>query len=168
LHRRHGGNVAEIGHFTVDSTYNLKCGCGHLGHWEGYASGRYIPQFFARWCELNDCSLTSHNLPRSEDIFRLAESSDPNVLHFIDELGRINGRGISNVIVAYDPEILILDGSVVLNNEPYVVSPMLKFIDRFLPLPKITTSHLKGLAPLLGASIIAKGYETSLGQVKIG
>ena len=46
------GNAAEIGHFHVDTTYNLPCGCGGTGHWEGYASGRFIPRFFARWCDL--------------------------------------------------------------------------------------------------------------------
>ena len=45
------GNAAEVGHFHVDSVYNVMCGCGHAGHWEGYASGRHIPRFFARWAE---------------------------------------------------------------------------------------------------------------------
>ncbi|MDD1706063.1 MAG: ROK family protein, partial [Methanoregulaceae archaeon] len=36
------GNAAEIGHFHVDSTYDLPCGCGCTGHWEGYASGKYM------------------------------------------------------------------------------------------------------------------------------
>ena len=161
-----GGNAAEIGHFTVDTTYNLKCGCGHFGHWEGYASGRYIPQFFQAWCKCNSYTQGESTIAESKEIFRWVHRGDPQMSRFIDELGQINSRGISDVIVAYDPETIILDGSVVINNKVHIVPPMVKKIDRFLPLPNIVVSHLHGLAPLLGAAIIAHGYETPFGSLK--
>lgn len=152
------GNAAEIGHFLVDNTYDLPCSCGHRGHWEGYASGRFLPWFFAEWCRFH---AKPHWGPDSaEEIFLSARQGDDDVLRFVRELSRINARGISDVIVAYDPEIIILDGAVMLSNADLLFPPMREFIDRFLPLPDIVLSELGGDAPLLGAGVIAGGYET--------
>jgi glucokinase len=158
------GNAAEIGHFLVDTTYNMICGCGYPGHWEGYASGRFLPNFYRTWCIVHQ--KTPAAFPESaEEIFRAAQDEEENAMEFLETLGIINGRGMSDVIVAYDPELIILDGSVALNNESLLVPQMKEHIDRFLPLPEIRLSPLAGDAPLLGASILAYGYETELGSL---
>jgi len=162
------GNAAEIGHFHVDSTYNLPCGCGGTGHWEGYASGRFIPRFFTRWCDLGGLAHGETDTSSAEEIFAAAKRRDPVPLGFIETLGEINGRGISNVIVAYDPSRIILDGSVVLQNADLILPYLLPCIDRFLPTPEIRLTALDGLAPLLGASVIARGYDTVVGPVLPG
>jgi glucokinase len=161
------GNAAEIGHFHVDSTYDLPCGCGGTGHWEGYASGRFFPRFFARWCEGEGEHADSTD-GSAEGIFAAAKGGEPVHLRFLDALGRINGRGISDVIIAYDPTRIVLDGSVVLRNEDLILPYLLPHVDRFLPLPEIRLTALDGLAPLLGASIIAGGYDTPIGPVLPG
>jgi glucokinase len=158
------GNAAEIGHFYVDATYGLLCGCGYPGHWEAYASGRFLPLFFRTWHSYHRKPLTE--LPSTaEDIFRAAREGEPNAVEFLDALGVINGRGMSDVIVAYDPDLIILDGSVALNNDTLLVPPMQEHIDRFLPLPEIRLTTLAGDAPLLGASILAYGYYTRFGSL---
>jgi glucokinase len=159
------GNAAEIGHFHVDTTYNLLCGCGGTGHWEAYASGRYIPGFFARWCAQKDQGTGEIDASSPAGIFAAARKGDPVALGFMKALGEINGRGISNVIVAYDPSRIILDGSVALQNEDLILPYFLPRIDRFLPVPEICLTALDGLAPLLGASVIARGYDTIVGPV---
>lgn len=159
------GNAAEIGHFHVDNRYNLICGCGSPGHWEAYASGRHLPEFFSRWCLENGINLPQEEVSSPSDIFDLGRADHPHLDIFIEELGRINGRGISNVIVAYDPARIILDGSVIRNNPDLILPPLLRHVDRFLPLPQIIMSRLEGLAPLLGASIIARGYDTTAGSL---
>ncbi|MGE5831625.1 MAG: ROK family protein [Methanomicrobiales archaeon] len=158
------GNAAEIGHFHVDSTWNLPCGCGGSGHWEGYASGRFLPRFFARWSDASGLRVTDMPVSAGE-IFAAARRGEPGALRFLEALGTINGRGISDVIVAYDPARIILDGSVVLRNEDFILPYLLPRIDRFLPLPEIRLTALDGLAPLLGASVIARGYDTPLGSL---
>jgi glucokinase len=162
------GNAAEIGHFHVDGTWNLPCGCGGTGHWEGYASGRFLPRFFARWCELRGEDPVVRDTSSAAGIFAAAGEGDPAALRFLEALGEINGRGISDVIVAYDPSRIILDGSVVLRNADFILPYLLPHIDRFLPLPEIRLTALDGLAPLLGASIIALGYDTPVGPVLPG
>jgi len=153
----HEGNAAEVGHFAVDTTYRVRCGCGHEGHWEGYASGRHLPRFFARWCEVHGHPLPPGWKGDAAVIFELARSGYATAVAFIDELARINGRGISDLIVAYDPERIILDGAVVLENGPLIYPRCLPYIDRFLPLPAIQVSRLGGKAPLLGAAVLAQG-----------
>jgi glucokinase len=157
------GNAAEIGHFHVDSTYNLPCGCGGTGHWEGYASGRFIPRFCARWCESERQDPGRIDTSSAAGIFDTAREGNPVALGFLKALGEINGRGISNVIVAYDPSRIILDGSVAIRNEGLVLPCLLPHVDRFLPLPEIRLTALDGLAPLYGASVIARGYDTTIG-----
>ena len=156
------GNAAEIGHFHVDSTYMLPCGCGSTGHWEGYASGRYLPSFFAAWCRYH---ARPHWGPdRAWEIFRSAREGDDDVLRFIDDLARIMARGISGVVVAYDPDLIILDGAVFRSNADLLLDPILHYTDRYLPLPDIVLSGLSGNAPLLGAGVIARGYATDYGD----
>jgi glucokinase len=158
------GNAAEIGHFHVDNTYNLTCGCGNSGHWEGYASGTYLPWFFAQWCHYHG---KPHWGPdKAEDIFLSARRGDDDVLRFLEELARINARAVSDVIVAYDPELIVFDGAVMLSNADLLLRPMIDAIDRYLALPEVVLTGLAGDAPLLGASVIARGYTTRFGDFK--
>ena len=86
----------------------------------------------------------------------------------MEEFARITARGLSDVIVAYDPSRIILDGSVIRNNSDLLLPLLYKHVDRFLPLPEIRMSRLHGLAPLLGASVIARGYNTAAGSLLAG
>jgi glucokinase len=156
------GNAAEIGHFHVDDTYDLTCGCGNRGHWEGYASGKYLPWFFAQWCHYHG---KPHWGPgRVEEIFRSARDGDDDVLRFLEELSGINARGVSDVIVAYDPELIIFDGTVMRSNADLLLQPMIDAVDRYLELPEIVMTDRDGDAPLLGAFVIARGYDTAYGD----
>ncbi len=147
------GNAAEVGHLIVDTCYNLGCGCGLCGHWEGYASGRNLPAFFRAWCGGEGFAPAGMETARA--IFDAARRDDPLALRFMEELGRINGRGVSNVIVAYNPEVIVLDGAVVQNNPDLIVPCLERHIDRYLRIPAIRVSPLRGEAPLLGAAVLA-------------
>jgi len=162
------GNAAEIGHFHVDTRYNAICGCGCTGHWEAYASGRHIPVFFSRWCLENNIAITGEWTRSTPGIFEAVKAGYPGLAEFMEEFARINARGLSDVIVAYDPSRIILDGSVIRNNSDLLLPLLYKYVDRFLPLPEIMMSRLHGLAPLLGASVIARGYNTVAGSLLAG
>jgi glucokinase len=162
------GNAAEIGHFHVDTRYNVMCGCGRPGHWEAYASGRHIPGFFSRWCQEHGIKITEDWAHSAPGIFEAVRAGYPGLDDFMEEFGIINARGISDVIVAYDPSCIIFDGSVIQNNADLLLPLFDRYIDRFLPLPEILVSRLDGLSPLLGASVIAHGYETAAGSFLTG
>ena len=156
------GNAAEIGHFHVDDTYNLTCGCGHSGHWEGYASGKHLPWFFAQWCHYHG---KPHWGPdKAEDIFLSAREGDDDMMRFLGDLSRINARAVSDVIVAYDPELIVFDGSVIRSNADLLLPPMKDSVDHYLMVPDMLMTGLQGDAPLLGAGVIAGGYDTRFGD----
>ena len=151
------GNAAEVGHMAVDTKYNVACTCGKgRGHWEAYAYGNNIPKFFRIFNDLETKFPSG-----AKDIFDAARKKDKIALKFMEELGRINGRGLSNVIAAYDPEIVVLGGAVALNNGDLLLKYAKKNIDKFLKLPKIKISSLGENTPLLGASSMV--FELSCG-----
>jgi glucokinase len=147
------GNAGEIGHMYVDSRYGMRCGCGHEGHWEAYASGRSIPAFFARWCAVEAREPEDgRNVATSNALFQAVREGDRCACAFADELGRINARGVSGVTVAYEPERIIFDGPVARENAPLLLPPIERYRDRYLLLPSLHVSTLGGDAPLLGAA----------------
>ena len=146
------GNAAEIGHMAVDSNYQLACSCKKgMGHWEGHASGRNIPIFFATWTKAK--SYVIPYMPNdAKQIFNLAKKRDSHAHEFLDELHRINARAISNIIVAYDPELITIGGPVMLYNAPLLLAGMKKYIDKYLTIPKICVTPLGENIGLLGAA----------------
>jgi len=143
------GNAAEIGHFTVDEKYQLECSCGHTGHWEAYASGTGIPRFFRKWCNESGRNFTP--VDSAADLFNRAYHGNKDAADFFEELARINGRGLSDVIVAYAPEVIVFDGPVVQEHQDWILQPVQEHIDTYLPMPRLICSALSGKAPLLGA-----------------
>ncbi len=152
------GSAAEIGHMVVDTEYNMLCSCRKgRGHWEAYASGNNIPKFFRAWAKHEKIKNIKFDYHPAKNIFEAARKKDKNALRFMEELGKINGRGISNVIAAYDPEMIVLGGAVALNNGNLVLKYAKNNLDRFLRLPKIKISVLGENAPLLGAAAYVFG-----------
>ena len=167
------GNAGEVGHLFVDGTYSVKCSCNHIGHWEGYASGRGIPHFFRAYCRGNKIPMNcSAILPTAADIFAGIKEELKNTesgadsdaagadgcggfgvfAGFYEELSKVNARAVSSIIAAYSPAVIILDGSVAMNNGELIIAGILKYIDRYLPTPEIRLSRLEGKAPLYGAA----------------
>ncbi len=146
------GNAGEIGHITIDTTYNLPCTCGKgIGHWEGYASGRNIPRFFNAWCKKWDVrDIDAPN--NAKDIFDRARQGNQVALRFLNELNTINARAISNVIVAYDPEVITIGGSVMLGNASLLMPGIQKKVDQYLKKPVVKMTSLGHDAGLLGAA----------------
>ncbi len=149
------GNAGEIGHVPVDTRYNLVCGCGFAGHWEAYASAKNVPGFFAAWREEADLRRVTFDASSTRAIFEAARAEDPVALAFMEALGAVNGRGVSAVIVAYNPEVIVFDGPLARYYGDVVIRHMEPYIDRYLALPRIVVSEQGGQAPLLGAAAYA-------------
>lgn len=96
------GNATEIGRFIVsDDPY----------HWNTCASGQNLPRIFALFCKQRGLSYNLAHVT-AKDIFESARKQEPAAFQFLEELGRINGNGLSSLIVAYEPERVIFGGSV--------------------------------------------------------
>jgi len=153
------GNASEVGHILVDTTWNLPCGCGGGGHWEAYASGTGIPNFFRVWSE-DHIECDPKPTMNAGQILYAAEHGSPLFCAFTEELAKINGRGLSSVVAAYNPDLIVLDGPVIRNYPALIAKKMTGYMDHYLPIPEIRISALEGKAPLLGASVVAfKAFE---------
>lgn len=150
------GNAGEVGHLFVDAAYGCVCGCGRPGHWEAYASGTGMPTFFRAWME-GQGSAPSFDAATSAGILGAAERGAPLALSFMDALGRINARALSDIVVAYEPDVIVLDGPLAQHHGDLLIESLLPHLDRYLPLPRFAVSPLGGRAPLLGAAAYAFG-----------
>jgi glucokinase len=147
------GNAVEIGHLKIDTRYNFLCGCKKgKGHWEAYCSGNNLPRFFKFWVQKNKIKFKVNFIKTSKDIFEFAKKKNRVILKFLDEIGKLNAAGLNNVIVAYDPEIITLGGSVVLYNKKFILPYFKKHLERYLKLPKIIVTPLKEDVTLFGAA----------------
>jgi len=162
------GNALEVGHMRVDLENRLKCGCGKYGHWEAYCSGKGIPNF-VRYLAKNFRDSKKSKLYLATDGFKKLEAKhvfefarvDKFSRYVVEEIGKINSVAISNLINLFDPEIIVIGGSVALNNKEFILEPIKKHLKEsvFNRIPKITFTNLKENS-LLGAFLLAKnGYE---------
>ncbi len=161
------GNAHEMGHAVVNYDSPFKCGCGRVGHWEAYASGRNIPRFAKYLAQTKFKELLTKSILRSKivnntleakDVFEAAKKNDSLALKIIDELGKVNASGFANVINAYDPELITVGGAITLSNpKELVIDPMLKYLDMFVVnrVPKIEITKLGDDIVLYGAIAVA-------------
>lgn len=147
-----GGNAAEVGHFVVDTKYGLLCSCKKgYGHWEGLASGVNIPRFFHTWAKREKHEIGKET-KEAKDIFEAAKKGNAHAQAFLEELAKVNAHGLSTLIVAYDPELITIGGSVALHNSDVILEGILKYVDHFLENPRIEITELGEDIGLLGAA----------------
>ncbi len=96
--------AGEIGHFLVNETASIKCGCGRVGCLEKEISG---PDLARKWRERNPDSLIT-----AEQIARLAHEGDSNAIALFREMGRWLGRALSYCVNLNNYELIILNGAV--------------------------------------------------------
>ena len=158
------GNAVEIGHLTIDFEGRLKCGCGKKGHWEAYCSGRNLPNFVKMRLEELDEAIVEKSLiyPKvkgdlskltSEILFNAAKDGDKLSLRLVDEIGVLNAIGFANVINAYDPSLITVGGTVTLQNEKLVLSPVRRYVKDYVVnrVPKIMATPLGEDVGIFGA-----------------
>lgn len=128
-----GAYGKEAGHMVIEKG-GLRCRCGGRGHLEAYVSGTAIKKRFGK--ELKDI--------KSKKIWT--------------DVGKYLTKGLSNIVDAYSPGIIVLGGGVVNNNEAFL--PIFKAIFYEL-LPerktiKITKSKFGDKSGLVGALLLAR------------
>lgn len=98
--------AGEVGH-TIIFPKGEKCGCGHRGCLEAYASGTAIAQFVRR-----EVARGRQARITAELVAFAAEKKDPLALEAFRRAGYFLGIGLANLINLFNPEMLILGGSV--------------------------------------------------------
>jgi len=90
--------AAELGHIIIKYDGEL-CNCGKKGHLEAYIGTKGIQRLFGKKIS-------------PEEIFKLAAKGNNKALKTWESVGNYLGVGITNMIHAYDPDIVVIGGSV--------------------------------------------------------
>ena len=120
--RGYSGAAAELGH-TVIEVGGAQCGCGLRGCFEQYASGPAIARM-AREAIAEDPASSIVNFAGSVDaitsvhVAQAARELDETARTVLRRAGRALGIAMSNVANLFDPEIIVLAGSVIEAGEP--------------------------------------------------
>jgi predicted NBD/HSP70 family sugar kinase len=149
IYRGEGGAAGEFGHMVIGERAPVPCSCGGYDCWEAFASGRAAVARYAAL--LGDEEARQMSFAQLIDRALDGEGAAREALL---ETARYLGRGISNLIVGFSPEIVVVGGAITRAWE--LVSGILddavkRSIRRDLPAPCLTPSTIGDEASLMGA-----------------
>ena len=164
LLRGFSGAGAELGHTIVDPA-GPRCGCGLRGCLEQFASGLAIARMAREaLAAAPDRSIRAFSAPRdaavtAEDVARAAHQYDESARRILATAGRYLGIGLSNIANLFDPEVIVLSGSVIKAGEPYLGPARdelyrLTAAQRRRPM-RLDVTSLAGDAGIVGAAALA-------------
>ncbi len=142
-HILHGknGNAGHAGHLFVSDNMDALCGCGNVGDVEALVAGNAIARRFGHLGYADAAAL-----------FAAAAAGDARALTLIDELCRIMGRALYNLIVTLDLQRISIGGSVFWHH-------------RELLLPKLRAQiHGKLVALTGGSELVSAGLGQRVGD----
>lgn len=143
--------AGQFGHMTIFAD-GKPCVCGNRGCWEMYASNlATVKRYFGS----NALEFDGKINQGIKQIAKLAGEGDENAIKTLRETGRYLGIGISNIIKAIDPEVIIL-GGVILAAWNFIYPEIVKEIQKrvffnFKSNGQIIPSALKERSSLIGA-----------------
>ena len=119
LYRGKHGFAGEIGHSPiVAEPYQKPCHCGNLGCWETYANQHSLIQRVQKRLEDDQDSIipsliVEQDAPLSIPIIKqAADQCDKHALEALTETGKALGLGFASLIDIFNPEKIILGGSL--------------------------------------------------------
>ena len=139
--RGKNGNAGHAGHsFVVDNEEAL-CGCGNVGDLEALVAGNALGR-----------TQLTRNYADGSALFAAAQAGDSAAVALIEELCRIMGRALYNLIVSLDLERISLGGSVFWHHRDYL-------------LPRLR-AQIQGKLPALtdGVELVAAGLGAQVGD----
>ncbi|MGE8317964.1 MAG: ROK family protein [Comamonas sp.] len=140
--RGKNGNAGHAGHtFASDDPVGLLCGCGNWGDVEALVAGNAVQRRFAErgWAD-------------AAALMQAASGGDKAALAVVDELCRVLGRMLYNLVALLDLQRISLGGAVFLHN-------------RELLLPRLqaqVSSHLPALTA--GVELVPAGLGLAVGD----
>ncbi len=99
------GGAGEIGHIIVNYDEEDKCGCGHHGCLEQYASATGIVRLAKKYFGFEE-GVTA------KDIFDKAKENDETALKCVDLFAHYLAKGVGNICSVVNPEVVIIGGGV--------------------------------------------------------
>ena len=165
------GAAAEFGHVVIDPS-GPECPCGLRGCLEQFASGTAIARAAKLAVERGDDTMLvkmagSVDGITARHVSLAAGLQDEVSTIVLRKAGRALGIGMSNVVNVFDPQAIVLGGSVVKAGEPYL-GPARDELARALAAQKrrpvqLNVTSLGDDAGIIGAASLA--FDELLGEV---
>jgi predicted NBD/HSP70 family sugar kinase len=107
VYRGESGAAGEFGHMFVGDNAPVTCSCGRRDCWEAYASEKAIIQRYASETGSGGNSISIDHL------IGLAENGEKHAIRVLKETGHYLGIGISNLLIGFSPQAIVISGSIV-------------------------------------------------------
>jgi glucokinase len=115
LYRGASGAAGEVGHMTINMS-GPRCHCGRRGCLEMYASGIAIARVAQQFIRRNPKSSLAKAVGKQPLTGKLvhdaADAGDKNAQEIIRAAGRALGVGLASLINVFNPQVIVLDGSL--------------------------------------------------------
>ena len=150
IYRGAGGAAGEFGHMIIGEQAPVACSCGSHDCWEAFASGRAA---LARYSRLKKRADSAQALTFAQLIDR-ALDGEASARTALVETAKFVSIGISNLIVGFSPELVVVGGSIA-RAWPLVAEVFGETVERSvrrgLPTAHIIPSTLGEQTTLMGA-----------------
>jgi glucokinase len=135
--RGKNGNAGHAGHTFVSDNNDALCGCGNIGDVEGLIAGNAIARRFGA---------------DAATLLQQAQAGEATAQAMVDDLCRVMGRALYNLIVTLDLQRISIGGSVFLHHSAFL-------------LPKLR-AQIAGRLPALteGCDIVPAGLGERVGD----
>ncbi len=159
------GFSGEFGHVNVFDN-EIICHCGKKGCLETEASGSAFHRIFLERIKNGETSILSNRLKEKnkpltlDELIEAACKEDPLCIEIVEEIGQKLGKQIAGLINIFNPEMVIIGGTLSLTGD-YITQPIKTAVRKYsLNLVNkdsvIVTSKLKDKASIIGACMLAR------------
>jgi glucokinase len=118
--RGKNGNAGHAGHLFVSDNADALCGCGNIGDVEALVAGNALPRRFPAY-------------PDAASMLNAARAGNAEAAAVIDEVCRVMGRMLYNLVVTLDLQRISLGGSVFWHHRDYLLPRLQAQISGKLP-----------------------------------
>ena len=139
--RGKNGNAGHGGHMFVTDNNDALCGCGNVGDLEALVAGGAIPRRFG-----------ADGFSGAAMLLDAAKAGNKKAGAIVDELCRVLGRALYNLVVTLDLQRISLGGSVFWHHQDFL-------------LPRLQL-HVQGKIPALtrGCELVSAGLGERVGE----
>ncbi len=159
------GFSGEFGHVNVFDN-EIICHCGKKGCLETEASGSAFHRIFLERIKNGETSILSNRLKEKnkpltlDELIEAACKEDPLCIEIVEEIGQKLGKQIAGLINIFNPEMVIIGGTLSLTGD-YITQPIKTAVRKYsLNMVNkdsvIVTSKLKDKAGIIGACMLAR------------
>jgi glucokinase len=112
-YRGNTSNALEIGHMTIEPSSRYQCNCGNYGDVEALCSGTAIAKRATEAVqEGRETKLKDHDIITSYEVYQAYLEGDKVAVEILDSALEYLGIAVANLILAFDPEIIVIGGGV--------------------------------------------------------